>query len=38
VSEPGGEEERPARYWWLLGLGAVAAWLAMLWFMFADVL
>ena len=30
--------ERLTRYWWLIGLLALAAWFAMLWFMFGDVL
>lgn len=25
-------------YLWLIGVGALAAWFAMLWFMFGDVL
>ena len=30
--------ERLARFWWLAGLIALAAWFALLWFMFGDVL
>lgn len=36
--EPPPAEERPARYWWLIGLVALGAWFALLWFMFGDVL
>jgi hypothetical protein len=42
LSMDDGEEkslpERLARYWWLAGIVALAAWFAMLWFMFGDVL
>ena len=30
--------ERLGRYFWIVGIGALAAWFALLWFMFGDVL
>ncbi len=30
--------EHFGRYWWLVGIVALAAWFVMLWFMFGDVL
>ena len=30
--------ERLSRHGWLIGVVALAAWLALLWFMFGDVL
>jgi hypothetical protein len=36
--EERGLAERLTRYWWLIGVLALLAWFAMLWFMFGDVL
>ena len=30
--------ERLTRYWWFIGVFALIAWFALLWFMFGDVL
>jgi hypothetical protein len=30
--------ERLSRHWWLIGVAALLAWFALLWFMFGDVL
>jgi hypothetical protein len=31
-------DERLGRFWWLTGVAGLAAWFAMLWYMFGDVL
>jgi len=38
MNSPEPPEDKSARHIWLIGAAALLAWLAMLWFMFGDVL